>query len=80
MCVRVFIFYCYCYTTAVLQEVDRLNEAKEAQAAGVKAMLEESQAKESEAAARIQLLEVKSAHDVFLAKEEVYILYTAVYQ
>lgn len=54
-----------------MQEVDRLNEAREAQAAGVKAMLEESQAKESEASSRIQLLEVTSAHEVFLAKEEV---------
>lgn len=54
-----------------LQEVDRLEGAREAQATGLKAMVEESQAKESEAAARMKVLEATSAREVFLAKEEV---------
>ena len=55
------------------QEVDRLNEAGEAQAAGAKAMLEESRAQVEEVAARSQLVEVKASQDVALAKKEVHI-------
>lgn len=59
------------YYYLLSQEVERLNEASKAQAAGVKGMLEESRARESDAAARIQLLKASSAHEVSLAKEEV---------
>lgn len=51
--------------------MERLKENNEAQAAGVKAMLKESHAREEEAVARLKLLETSSARDVALAKYEV---------
>ncbi|CAM9196150.1 unnamed protein product, partial [Scytosiphon promiscuus] len=52
------------------KEIERLNEAGEFQAAGAMVMLEESQAKEAEAAARIELIEAKACRDVAVAKKE----------
>lgn len=59
------------HSSVVPQEVERLKESGEAQAAGAKAMLKESHARGEEAVARLQLLETSSARDVALAKYEV---------